>query len=284
MTIASPKGGTGKSTLSLNLAAYMGLRLRGTGKTVCIIDTNFQQADTGKYLNQYTPNIIDVVSNPGSISVERLNNYLVHTRYNLSALLGPARVVDADTNFINAYLYKQVLEVLTELYDYIFIDTPVAEFYHATFSEFALPSANFIIVPVAPSLTTLTNVDNWLRQITSPKHTGGNGVDRSKVGVVLNRAQENIDCSPETVRENLANWTFIGMIPETAEWKRAENNFEIVATKNYHELTDAFTRILYAATGEEALKSGPVQQGSGGKQKPGAGKPGFLDKLKRKKG
>ena len=254
ITITAPKGGTGKSSLTLNLASYLGLRLRAEGKTVCVIDANFQQADTGKYLNVYNPNITNIVRDQTALQKDRIASYLVHRNdYAISALLGPATPQDASPIYINARLYTQILDVLRELFDYILIDTPVAEKYHDIFSGFALPQADYIIVPVAPNIATLMNADAWLRSITQPKHTGGDEVDERKVGIVLNRAKDNIDCSEEEVRQELASWNFIGSIPETDEWQRANNNNELVATKNYAELNEAFAKVLYAATGERSL-------------------------------
>lgn len=257
ITVTVPKGGAGKSSLTLNLAAYMGLRMRALGKTVCIIDTNFQQADIGKYLNAYNPNITDLVRDQGLIHRDRIATKLLHRPdLNMSALLGPATPVDANPLWINARLYSQCLEALRQLYDYVFIDTPVAELYHDIFRDFALPEADYILVPVAPNYPTIMNTDAWLGTVTTPRLAGGAGVDPDKVGIVLNRAQEDIGCSEEEVRVELAQWQFIGAIPETKEWQRANNLDEIVATKNYAELNEAFARILYASTGEESLLEG----------------------------
>ena len=261
VAVSSPKGGTGKSGLTLNLAAYCGLRLQAENKKVCIIDTNFQQPDVGKMLGQYTPTIADIVRDKSSIHPDRINNYLVHrSELNVSGLLGPTRVDEADPTFINARLYVRVLEVLRELYDIIFLDTPVAELYHDIFRGLVLPQADYLIVPVAPSMHTLMDADNWLQAITQPKHAGGDNVNPERVGVILNQAQEGVGCSEEEVQRELASWRYIGAIPYTKEWIKAGNHREIVATKNYHELNEAFARILWWATGEEAFRNDPNNQ------------------------
>ena len=261
VAVSSPKGGTGKSGLTLNLAAYCGLRLQAENKRVCIIDTNFQQPDIGKMLGQYSPTIADIVRDKSSIHPDRINNYLVHRReINVSGLLGPARVDEADPTFINARLYVRVLEVLRELYDIIFLDTPVAELYHDIFRGLVLPQADYLIVPVAPSMHTLMDADNWLHAITQPKHAGGDNVNPDRVGVVLNQAQDGVGCSEEEVQQELASWRYIGAIPYTKEWIKAGNHRELVATKNYHELNEAFSRILWWATGEEAFRNDPNNQ------------------------
>ena len=258
VVVTAPKGGTGKSSLSLNLTAYLGLRLRAQGKTVCIIDTNFQQADTGKYLNVYQPNITDIYKDQSTLTRERILTKMVHkSELGFSALLGPARSREANPQWINARLYNQILPLLKEHFDYIIVDTPVAELFHDIHRDFALPNADFILVPITPNLATLMNADRWLYEICQPTHVaGGSGVDRNKIGIVLNRHKDTVGLSFEEIQTELSQWRIVGMVPDTDEWQRANNENAIVATRNYRELNDAFSQILYAATGEPALVEG----------------------------
>ena len=278
MTISTSKGGTGKSSLTLNLAAFLGMRLRSQGKTVCVIDANTQQADSGKYLDVYRPNITTIVNDPSLMTEERILNALVHKpEYNLSVLLGPATPDEANPMAISPRLYIEILELLKRHFDYILIDTAVAEKFHEMFSEFSLPKADFIIVPVTPNVQTLHNADNWLRAaVVAPRHEGGAGIDRNRIGIVLNRAEDGIDCSEDDVRAELPNWHFLGSIPETREWKRANNNNELVAPKNYAELNYAFAEILHAATREPILLENysTIEQP----------KQGFFDRIRNRKG
>lgn len=255
ITISTSKGGTGKSSLTLNLAAFLGMRLRSHGKTVCVIDANTQQADSGKYLDVYRPNINTIVNDPSLLSEDRILGALVHKpEYNLSVLLGPATPDEANPLAINARLYCEVLDLLKKHFDYILIDTAVAEKFHSMFSDFSLPKADYIIVPVAPNFPTLHNAHNWLQSaVVAPRHEGGAGIDRNRIGVVLNRAEEGIGCSEPEVRATMASWHFLGSIPETKEWKAANNRNELVAPKNYAELSQAFAEVLHAATREPIL-------------------------------
>jgi MinD-like ATPase involved in chromosome partitioning or flagellar assembly len=257
ITIAVSKGGTGKSSLTLNLGAFLGMRLRMLGKTVCVIDANFQQADAGKYLDCYTPNINTIANNPALLTRERILEGLVHKpEYNLSVMLGPATPDEGNPLNVDAELYGEILELLRHHFDYILIDTPVAEKFHDIFSKFALPKANYIVVPVAPNYPTLHNTDNWLRSaVVLPRHAGGPGIDPSQIGIVLNRAEDGIGCSEADVRATMARWQFLASIPETKEWKLANNRNELVAPKAYAELNQAFATVLYAATGETVLVS-----------------------------
>ena len=274
ITIAVSKGGVGKSSMTLNLAAFLGMRLRAQGKTVCVIDANYQQADSGKYLDTYTPNINTVVNNPSLLTKDRILEALVHRpEYNLSVLLGPATPDEGNPLAISARLYNEILDLIKAHYDYVLIDTPVAEKFHEMFSDFALPRADYVVVPVAPNFTTLHNADNWLRAaVVAPRNLGGAGLDPNRVGIVLNRAEDGIGCSEEDVRQTMASWHFLGAIPETKEWKACNNRNELVAPRNYAELSQAFAEVLHAATGEPVLienfnLTAGKQKGLGGKIK-----------------
>jgi len=275
--VTSPKGGTGKSSLSLNLAAYLGLRVKTLGKRVCLIDANFQQADAGKMLNQYTPNIIDILKDTSSLSPTMIERYLIsRPNLNLSVLLGPIRPTEANPASLNARLFNQILDALRPNFDYIFIDTPVAEVYHDLFRGFALPVADYIIVPLTPAVHTMMDVDAWLHTVTLPRHTGGDDVDPRKVGIVLNQEEDGVSIGEAEVQRELAAWNYIGTIPRSTAWINALNNSELVATKNYAELNRAFSQILYYATGEEVLLSA---LDTGVQEKP---RRGFLRLLGRK--
>ena len=257
ITVTSPKGGTGKSTVSLNAAVYLGMHLRGTGRRVCLIDANFQQADTGKILCQYSPSISNLLRDQASIVPERIEEYLVHRpEWNTSFLLGPATPRDASPMHYNSELYSRILDVLRTRFDYIVIDTPVAEVFHDILRGFALPEADFIVVPIVPAIHTLMNADGWLSTITLPRHSGGDGIDPERIGVMLNQAQEGVDCDEDEVRRELYSWRFIGSIPQTKEWLRCVNAGELIATKNYAEVNTALDNILFAATGLESLLHG----------------------------
>ena len=255
--VTAPKGGTGKSSTALNMAAFLGLRLRSSGRTVCIVDANTQQADTGKYLQAYTPDITALARDPAGQTPERIQEFLLRREeLNLSALLGPALAIDASPYFINPGLYNRAVDLLRLHFDYIIIDSPVAELFHPMFMEFALPQADFIMVPISPNVATMMNTDAWLHNITQPKYAGGPGVDPGIIGIVLNRFEDEIDFTEDKAQEELAGWTYIGAIPESKEWKAANNRADLVATYNIPEINDAFSHILYYITGATALLEG----------------------------
>jgi septum formation inhibitor-activating ATPase MinD len=236
------------------MGVWLGLRSRTAGKKVCVVDADFQQADIGKLINAVRPNIADLANHPEDQNPQRITKHLLQRRdLNTDFLLGPGRIEESNPFWITPALYSHAVESLRHLYDYIFVDTPVAEFHHDLFREFVLPHADFLLVPVPPSLVAMMNADSWLRSATADTHQGGGGYDRKRVGIVLNMEEKDVGYDEDQVRAELANWNFLGSVPASKVWRRAGNEGEIVATRNYAEVNEAFGLILAQITGERAL-------------------------------
>ena len=258
ISVCVAKGGAGKSSLTLNLGVWLGLRLRAIGQSVCIVDANWQQADIGKQINAYNPNIAGLSRHPEDMNPQRIAHHL-YSRTDLgntSFLLGPSRTEDANPLWITPTLYSQAVENLRYLFDYVLIDTPVAEFHHELFTDFVIPRSDYLVVPVIPNLATIMNTDTWLRAITTPTAQGGLGYDEKRIGIILNRAEADVGFDEDDVLKELSAWDYLGPVPDSKEWRAAANHHDIVATRNYPEINHAFARILHRITGEDILLQG----------------------------
>lgn len=254
IAVCVSKGGAGKSSLTLNLGVWLATKLRAAGRSVCIVDANWQQADIGKQINAYNPNIAGLSQHTEDLDPQRIGRHL-YTRQDLSAsfLLGPARVEEANPLWITPALYSRAVDVLRDLFDYIVVDSPVAEFHHELFTDFILPRSDFLLVPVLPNWPTIINTDGWLRAICTPTNQGGHGFDERRIGIVLNRAEDNIGFDENQVQQELGSWHFLGSIPDSKEWRKAANSDDVIATRGIPEIDRSFAQILYAVTQEEML-------------------------------
>jgi len=92
ITVFSPKGGVGKSTLSVGLAgAYSGPLKRST----LLIDLDLQFGDVGIMMGiDPTQTIVDLVTTTGELDPDKLSGYVVHHNSGLDVLAAPRRTSD----------------------------------------------------------------------------------------------------------------------------------------------------------------------------------------------
>ncbi len=280
IAVGAPKGGVGKSSLTLNIAGLLATLVKKSGKTVCVVDANFQNGDTGKYLDRYDPTVKDLLERATSFSPEIVGQYLItHNTYRFSALLAPPTPIDGNPTLISGKVYSRIVDVLREMFDYIIVDTPVAELYHDIFDNFVLPQTDYLIVAAGPNEATLLNISLYLQSICSPKHTGGRGFDENKVGVFLNRAEEDIGCDVDTARNAVAQWQWLGHVPEAKEWKLANNKGQLVIGKNLPHINKRLISMLAIVTQDpdviEADNAGVTSSGKKG---------GLFSKLRQRAG
>ena len=249
-----PKGGTGKSSTSLALAAYLGDALRKANRRVVFVDANVQQADAARYLRRaHDGTIADLVgADPAGIDQAALSRLLVHDDDNhMSILFGPPTLAEADPRVVTPALYARVVTVLRSMFDWIVVDTPVAEKHHQLFSDFVLSEADRLVVVINPNHVTIENASRWLTAIADPVYAGGDAYERSAVRVLLNKAEEGIGADTADVAALLDDYSFVGAIPESPAWRSAANNGELLAGDS--RLAPVFAEILYAITAEPAL-------------------------------
>lgn len=246
ITVAASKGGTGKSSVALNMAAFLGLR---TNQEVAIIDLNIQQPDVGKYIGDYQSNtVVELVSNINSVNPGNIRDYMSRSSEgNFYALLGPHNPLHADPGVLNSRLYKIILDHMRRSFDYVIIDTPVAERYHDLVTNFAMKEMDQVVFVVAPNWATIHNARLYLESMT--RDVTGPRLSLDKIGWVLNQYRDDVDCDEESVRNAMSQYRYFGYLPHTAEWQRANNNFELIVTQRYEDVNGAFASMLREITG-----------------------------------
>jgi pilus assembly protein CpaE len=119
MCVLAPKGGTGKTTVSTNLAS--GLALEAPGEVV-IVDLDFQFGDVASALRM-TPEhtFADIAQSTSAVDVTTIKVFLTPSDTGLFALCAPESPVEADP--ITPQMVQHVISLLSSEFRYVVIDT-----------------------------------------------------------------------------------------------------------------------------------------------------------------
>ena len=192
LCVYSPKGGVGKTSISVNLAARLAYTTR---LQVCIVDLDIAFGNVGTRLGLYNPTVRELL-NESHIDGESLARNLVYDRRSgLFALLAPLRP-ETGTNRrkFSPAAYKKILSLLKERFDVVILDCPV-ELRDPLVSGFALTEAGQVVMVVNNEQATLLDARRAVEAMCRPKDSQrlpGLGIDPHNVGMVVNQKVDNV--------------------------------------------------------------------------------------------
>jgi pilus assembly protein CpaE len=179
ISVYSPKGGSGCSTISVNLA--IALRNLNNGEDrVALVDGDLQFGDIAVLLNmQATRTIADLVPYIDNLDIDLLSDMMLTHSSGMKILLAPPRPDTAE--MVTAEHVREILENLKPLYDYIVVDT-------STFLDdvvlTTMEMSDQILLIVTPDIPTIKNAKLLLELLEALDH-----IDRTKL--VINKVSRS---------------------------------------------------------------------------------------------
>jgi pilus assembly protein CpaE len=185
--VLGPKGGTGKTVASANLA----VGLAAAGKRSVVVDIDLQFGDIGLALGLSPERTVyDLASSAGALDEEKLDAYLATHPSQARALLAPTRPDQASE--VSTELLREVYELLRETYDHVIVDTP-PDFTPAVIG--AIDASSHVCMVTALDSLSLKNTKLGLETLELM------GYDRSAITVVLNRADSEVGIAQADVEQ-----------------------------------------------------------------------------------
>ena len=119
ITVFSPKGGTGVTTIAVNLA----IALQGNDKTVAIVDSSMQFGDVAILLNEMGKfSVLDLMPRIYELDTKVIEDVMIlHKSSGLRVLKAPVRPELAEQ--VTGSNLTKVLEMMREMFSYIIINT-----------------------------------------------------------------------------------------------------------------------------------------------------------------
>src|SRR4029450_6238629 len=183
--VLGPKGGTGKTLTSCNLAVALAL----AGQKVLVMDLDLQFGDVALCLGlPPEKTMYDLAISGGSLDADKLADYVMTHDTGVEVLLAPARPDQASA--ITIELLRDILVVARAQYDHVIADTPPG-FTAEVISTIDASSA-LVMVGTLDSLS-LKNTKLGLETLQLMDY------DPKKIQLVLNRADPRVGISHHDV-------------------------------------------------------------------------------------
>jgi pilus assembly protein CpaE len=190
VTVFSPKGGTGKTVTSTNLAAAFA---KYEGKQTLLLDLDLQFGDAAIMLGlEPEKTIYDLVVAPGELDSEKLSGYTTRHPSGLDILPAPVRPEDAE--LVTESKLSRLLEVARESYDVIVVDT--SPFFHGPMLA-TLDRTDELLLVCGLDVPTLKNVRLALQTLELL------AFPQNRISVILNRANSKVGMKQNEVENAL---------------------------------------------------------------------------------
>lgn len=190
ITIYSPKGGAGCTTVTTNL----GIGLRSKKNKVLLIDGNSQYGELPVFMSlQPRFNILDLLPRIEEMDAEEISSTVsTHEPTGIDILPAPPRLEMAEQ--VDAEQFSQMIDTLRRHYNYILIDTPS---YLNDVTLSAIEKADINLLLSTPEIPALKNINSFLMLY------GQLGFDPEKILFILNFYDRRSGISPERISESL---------------------------------------------------------------------------------
>lgn len=210
VTVFSPKGGVGKTTLAVNLGIALS---EGGTKRVCVVDLDLGFGDIAITL-QLIParTMADTVNFESGLEFAVLEPLLTPHSTGISALVAPVQPDARDS--IPASLVGRVLSILKDNFDFVVVDTA------PNFDEFVLQAfdeTDTLLLVTTLDVPTLKNVKiavETLDLLNFPK---------PRRRLVLNRADDKVGLTADEVESTLG-MKIDASIPTSSQVANATNS------------------------------------------------------------
>jgi len=186
VTVYSPKGGTGKTTIAVNLA----VELRSEEKQVIIVDGNLQFGNVHIFLNEPVKNHVgDLTPRVDELDRELIDDVVMtHEASGLKILASPPSPEMAED--IRGDQFGKLLGMLRNFFDYVIVDAAVGL---TDITLNALDMSDFVILVTSQDIPSVASCRLFLGL------SAALGISASRILFVMNKYDKRINIAPDKI-------------------------------------------------------------------------------------
>ena len=190
VVVYSPKGGTGCTTVAVNLA----IALNNEDTRTVLVDANLQFGDVAVFVNEQGKNtILELAPRVNELDPDVVEEILIkHEASGLRILAAPQRPEMAEK--VSADQFSKVMEFLQQMYSYVVVDTS------SILTDVVLSTidiSDVLVLLTTQEIPSIKNTRLFLDLIQTM------GIAKERILFVMNRYDSKLAISPERVSENL---------------------------------------------------------------------------------
>ncbi len=190
ITVYSPKGGTGCTTIAVNLA----IALHNEDTRTVLVDANLQFGDVAVFVNEQGKNtILELAPRVDELEAEVIEEILIkHEASGIRILAAPQRPEMAEK--VSADQFAKVLQFLQRMYSYVVVDTS------SILTDVILSTidiSDVIVLVTTQEIPAIKNARLFLDLLQTM------GIQKGKIVFAMNRYDKRIAITPERVSDNL---------------------------------------------------------------------------------
>ena len=200
ITVYSPKGGVGCSTVAANLA----VTLQNDETPVALVDGNLQFGDVAVILNEQGKNsIADLAPRVDDLDPVIIQEVMIlHKKSGISILAAPYRPEYAES--ITDDQFSSIINYLRRIFSYIVIDTST-NLEDITLA--AIDSSDVVILITTQDIPTIKNARLFL-ELADVLH-----IDRGRIIFIMNKYDKRIGITPEKIGDSFKH-EIVAVLPE----------------------------------------------------------------------
>lgn len=272
VTSTSSKGGSGKSSTAILLAAQLAHSSKKSvaeGKAsrpldVCIVDMDTRDGQVGYLIGQMRPTALNIRVHPEWSHDVIKQNLVFDERLGVHALLAPKRPRTSDD--VPPEFYAEIIAKLRQMFDVVILDTSV-NYLDPLLADLCYPIADVILFVTDLGISSVFGMTRWFQETVESRENNGIGIDPAKIGVVVNKSMSDINMDRGKVGKASMGAPILSAIPSRPqEFLQAANNNRLDLLLNEPSIGNSIYRLARAIMGQKYPLSKLVDEDNSGIQ------------------
>ncbi len=254
IAVTSSKGGAGKTTVSVLLAASIARDSAAAGHrlSVVVVDLDTYHGQISSIVGTFMPTALNIRVQPTWDEACIRHSIVRAERLGVDVLLAPVRPRTAQ--IVGPEFYRPIIASLKRMYDVVVLDTG-NHYLDPLVADVALGEADRILFVTTMAATSVQGMARALADLTAPTDEGGQGVPADRIAIVVNQAAGGVGIDSASLVTAGLGVPIVGAVPlATKDVLTATNNGRMVDLLDHRLLGPAYNELARTCLPSRAIE------------------------------